>query len=72
MSQEAVAQMADVMVSNGLSRQQLQDMMSNEEVIKALGPLRPVFEERVLGAMSGAVRGLTRGAQGVSQGALAE
>jgi hypothetical protein len=72
LSQEAVAQMADVMVSNGLSRQQLQDMMSNEEVIKALGPLRPVFEERVLGAMSGAVRGLTRGAQGVSQGALAE
>jgi len=72
MSQEAVAQMADVMVSNGLSRQQLQDMMSNEEVIKALGPLRPVFEERAIGAMSGAVRGLTRGAQGVSQGALAE
>lgn len=72
MSQEAVAQMADVMVSNGLSRQQLQDMMSNEEVIKALGPLRPVFEERVIGAMSGAVKGVTRGLQGVSQGALAE
>ena len=72
MSQEAVAQMADVMVSNGLSRQQLQDMMSNEEVIKALGPLRPVFEERVIGAMSGAVRGATRGVQGLSQGALAE
>lgn len=72
MSQEAVVQMADVMVSNGLSRQQLQDMMSKEEVIKALGPLRPVFEERAIGAMSGAVRGLTRGAQGVSQGALAE
>ena len=72
MSQEAVVQMADVMVSNGLSRQQLQDMMSKEEVIKALGPLRPVFEERAIGAMSGAVRGLTKGAQGVSQGALAE
>lgn len=72
MSQEAVAQMADVMVSNGLSRQQLQDMMSNEEVIKALGPLRPVFEERVIGAMSGAVRGLARSAQNMSQGALAE
>lgn len=72
MSQEAVSQMADVMVSNGLSRQQLQDMMSNEEVIKALGPLRPVFEERALGIISGAVKGVTRGAQGLAQGALAE
>ena len=72
MSQEAVVQMADVMVSNGLSRQQLQDMMSNEEVIKALGPLRPVFEERALGIISGTVKGVTRGAQGLAQGALAE
>jgi hypothetical protein len=72
LSQEAVVQMADVMVSNGLSRQQLQDMMSNEEVIKALGPLRPVFEERALGIISGTVKGVTRGAQGLAQGALAE
>ena len=72
LSQKAVVQMADVMVSNGLSRQQLQDMMSDEEVIKALGPLRPVFEERALGIISGTVKGVTRGAQGLAQGALAE